>query len=159
MMTCLGIVDSGTMATPLPLPTRFMSPLQARHLVVQNTDFRRAPLFVICLSCPYVLAIATYDRGYILEHVVPAVPELTEGSMWDLTDPDATIVLTRNNGASTLQIDDWIRRQGQGPRRGIEATAVRFPTHTNDHRTTTHTTGTTDFRIGATYLVMGHHHH
>ena len=49
-------------------------------------------------------ATATCDRGYILDHVVPAVPELTEGSMWDLTNPDATIVLTSNGHKALLPI-------------------------------------------------------
>ena len=80
-----------------------------------------------------MLAIATYDRGYTLEHVAPAVTQVTEGSMWDLTDLDAAIVLTRDNIAPTLQINDWIRRPGQDPWRGIAAAVARGPTITIEH--------------------------
>ena len=91
MMTCLGIVDSGTMATPLPLPTRLMS-----HFLAQNADdFRRAPLFGNFVPCPYVLATATYDRGYIVDHILPSVASILDGSMWQLGESDTTIVLTR----------------------------------------------------------------
>ena len=98
------------MATPLPLPTRLMRLAMVRHFLHHNTDFRKAPLIGVFLACPYLLVIATYDRGYILDHLVPAVPDLTEGSTWGITNPQATIVLTQNNHAPALQIDDWIRR-------------------------------------------------
>ena len=68
-----------------------------------------------------------------MQHVIYAAPQLIEGSMWGLSDPDATIVYTCDNVANTLQINDWVRRQGNDPWRGIEATVVRGPTIRTEH--------------------------
>ena len=84
-----------------------MTPQNVRHFLTENTDFRRAPLFGIFLLNPYLLATATYDRGYIMNHVLPQVPTIPEESVWELGRPDTTVVLARNNIAPTLLIQDW----------------------------------------------------
>ena len=147
--TNLLVVGAGTMMAPLPLPSPLMCPSMIRDFLHTNTDFRKAPLFGVYLPCPYLLATATCDCGYIIDHMVPAVLELTEGSIWGLTDPAASIVLTSNNSVPTLHIDDWIRRQGHDPWRGIEATVVRCPTNTTDHQ------ALLPIHVGQIIIVLG----
>ena len=89
---------------------------------------------------------------------MPAVPLIPEGSMWQLGQADSTVVLTRNNLSPTLFIDDWIRRQGHDPWRGIEATVVTTPTTSNDHGALLPiTTGQRITILGTSNLAMGYH--
>ena len=131
--TLLAAVDAGAIIPPLPLPTRLMDPATLRRFLYQNTDFRRAPLFGVFLPCPYLLATATHTREYIVGHIIPVVPTIHEGSVWDLADPNATIVLTRRNRTANLQLGDSVRQHASDPWRGVEATMVQGPTTDNDH--------------------------
>ena len=90
----------------MPIPARLMSPQAVRHFLQENMDFRQAPLFGCFLSCPYVVATATYDRGYILDHVLPNAHNIPEGPIWGMRHTDSTIVLARNNRAATLFVED-----------------------------------------------------
>ena len=77
--------------------------------------------------------MATHDREYILNHIVPAVPSIREGSVWDLADPNATIVLTRCNRTANIELGNLARHRSTDPWRGVEATAIQGPTADNDN--------------------------
>ena len=102
-----------------------MSPTTLRRFLQSHQDFRRASLFGILLPNPWLLVTATHDRDFINRHLIPATATIEEGSIWDITQPDATIVLTQRNRAVTTKIYDWVARHRDDPWRGLEAIVAR----------------------------------
>ena len=96
-----------------------------------------------------MLVTATYDKDYINRHLIPAVASLEEGSMWDITQPGTTIVLTQRNRAVTAQIYDWVSRHRHDPWRGIEAIVARDLNDPNAHEALLPTT------IGQHITILG----
>ena len=79
------------------------------------------------------MVTAAHDRDYVNDHLLPAAMSLEEGSMWDITQLGATIVLTQRNRAVTTQIYDWVARHHHDPWRGIEAIVARDLNDPNAH--------------------------
>ena len=92
-----------------------------RHFLAQNTDFQGASLFGVFLGNPWVLATSTYDLGYIYHDLIPPTDQLLGGSVWELRQPDATIVYTRNKYAPSPLVRDWVVSMPSDPWLGIEA--------------------------------------
>ena len=51
--------------------------------------------------------------------MLPAAPQIVEGSIWDLTDPEATIVLAQRSITAHIDIYKWTRQHQADQWRGI----------------------------------------